>query len=106
MWLVFLVFVEPFPFADYASDCVPSPSLYTLVLEFNDEIPDDGYIKLFKVVFKLFEEQSLKYLIKLKSEGGISIGVYTYEIASTKLNSAQMLAYDYTNSLKLYLNEV
>ncbi|WP_297325280.1 ATP-dependent Clp protease adapter ClpS [Nitrosomonas sp.] len=68
-----------------------SPSMYKILLLNDDFTPMEFVIEVLKIFFYMNQEEATETMLKVHTEGVGVCGVYTSDIASTKVN--QVVAY-------------
>lgn len=68
-----------------------SPSMYKILLLNDDFTPMEFVIEVLKIFFYMNQEEATEIMLKVHTEGVGVCGVYTSDIASTKVN--QVVAY-------------
>ena len=64
---------------------VKKPFLYKVVMLNDDYTPMDFVVYLLKTFFNKKEEEASKIMLEVHNKGAGTCGVYTYEIAETKI---------------------
>ena len=79
------------------------PDMYRIVLLNDDYTPRDFVVWVIMKVFFKTEDESNRIMLEAHSTGKSSIGVYTYDIAKTKVTQVTCLADRYEHPLKCIL---
>lgn len=76
------------------------PDMYKIVLLNDDYTPRDFVVWILMRVFYKGKEESTRIMLEAHTKGKSSIGVYTYDIAKTKLMQVDKLAEQHEHPLK------
>lgn len=71
---------------------ITEPPMYKVILLNDDYTPMDFVVELLMTVFKLSEEESARIMMNVHEKGSGLCGVYTYEIAETKVVTVHSVA--------------
>ena len=71
---------------------VTRPRMYRVLLHNDDYTPMDFVVRLLQTVFRRSEEESTAIMLHVHNKGVGVAGVYTHEIAETKVAQVHMLA--------------
>lgn len=71
---------------------ITEPPMYKVILLNDDYTPMDFVVEILMVVFKLSEEESTRIMMNVHEKGSGLCGVYTYEIAETKVVTVHSVA--------------
>jgi len=81
------------------------PSMYKVLLHNDDYTTMEFVVEILKFVFHKSEERATTIMINVHTKGVGVCGVYTYDIASTKVNSVHVLARQRGYPLRCSLEE-
>ena len=81
------------------------PSMYKVLLHNDDYTTMEFVVEILKFVFHKSEERATTIMINVHTKGVGVCGVYTYDIASTKVNSVHVLARERGYPLRCSLEE-
>ncbi len=73
-------------------DDVREPSMYRVLLHNDDYTSMEFVVEILQFVFNKSAEEATLIMLKVHNEGIGLCGVYTYEIAETKVDTVQVLA--------------
>ena len=79
---------------------VKKPNLYKVILLNDDYTPMEYVVKLIKMVFSRNEEDAVNIMLMVHKKGSGVCGVYTKEIAETKVFTVQKMAKNDQHPLK------
>lgn len=82
---------------------VKKPDMYRIVLLNDDYTPRDFVVWVIMKVFFKSENESNRIMLEAHTSGKSTIGVYTYDIAKTKVTQVEGLAEKYEHPLKCVL---
>lgn len=82
---------------------VKKPDMYRIVLLNDDYTPRDFVVWVIMRVFYKTEDESKRIMLEAHTTGRSTVGVYTFDIAKTKLNQVEGLAEKYEHPLKCIL---
>ena len=68
------------------------PSLYKVILLNDDFTPMEFVVHLLERVFNLNHEKAFEIMLQVHLKGSAVVGVYTYEVAETKVATVMELA--------------
>lgn len=71
---------------------VREPSMYRVLLHNDDYTTMEFVVEILQFVFNKSAEEATLIMLKVHNEGIGLCGVYTYEIAETKVDAVQVLA--------------
>ena len=81
------------------------PSNYTVIL-LNDEVtPMDFVIELIVKIFRHTPETAKDLTLKIHKEGSAVVGIYTYEIAETRVDQVMKMAKHHQHPLLCSMEE-
>ena len=78
------------------------PKLYKVILLNDDYTPMEYVVKLIKMVFSRNEEDAVNIMLMVHKKGSGVCGVYTKEIAETKVFTVEKMAKKRSTSTKMY----
>ena len=81
------------------------PQLYKVILLNDDYTPMEYVVKLLKVVFKKGESEAVSIMLMVHEKGSGVCGVYTREIAETKVSTVLNMAKKDEHPLKCVMEE-
>ena len=76
------------------------PKLYKVILLNDDYTPMEYVVRLLKIVFKKSESEAVNIMLMVHKKGSGVCGVYTKEIAETKVFTVQKMAKNDQHPLK------
>ena len=79
---------------------VEEPPRYKVLLLNDDYTAMEFVVDILKMVFHKNEEEAIKIMMNVHRKGAGVCGVYTYEIAETKVDTVHALALEYGFPLK------
>lgn len=82
---------------------VKRPDMYRVVLLNDDYTPRDFVVWVLVRVFYKTQEQSTRIMLEAHTTGKSSIGVYTYDEATTKIAQVDKIAKQYEHPLQCIL---
>lgn len=82
---------------------VKKPDMYRIVLLNDDYTPRDFVVWVIMRVFHKNDEESKRIMLDAHTKGSSTIGVYTFDIAKTKISQVESLAERYEHPLKCIL---
>jgi ATP-dependent Clp protease adaptor protein ClpS len=71
---------------------VSRPRMYRVLLHNDDYTPMDFVVRLLQTVFRLSESDATRIMLHVHNRGVGVAGVYTHEIAETKLAQTHLMA--------------
>jgi ATP-dependent Clp protease adaptor protein ClpS len=81
------------------------PSMYEIILKHKNNQCRDTFYFILASVFRKTDEESAKSIIELEESGHISCGVYTKEVAETKILTATECAFENGGTLKFIMRK-
>lgn len=81
------------------------PKLWKVIFHNDDFTPMDFVVELLKAVFNKTDEEADFLTNKVHEEGQAVIGLYTKEVAETKVIQAQKIAEDFEHPLLVTFEE-
>ncbi len=81
------------------------PPMYIILLLNDDFTPMEFVIEVLKIFFSMNQEQATRIMLKVHTEGVGVCGVYTSDIASTKVNQVIEFARKNQHPLKCVMEE-
>ena len=84
---------------------VQKPKLYKVILLNDDYTPMEYVVKLLKVVFKKSEAEAVNIMLMVHEKGSGVCGVFTKEIAETKVSTVVNMAKKDQHPLKCIMEE-
>ena len=82
---------------------VKKPDMYRIVLLNDDYTPRDFVVWIIIRVFYKNQEESTRIMLEAHTAGKSTIGVYTYDVATTKVMQVDKLAKQHEHPLKCIL---
>lgn len=79
------------------------PDMYRIVLLNDDYTPREFVVWVLMRVFYKNEEESTRIMLEAHTSGQSMVGVYTYDVATTKIVQVDKLAKQYEHPLKCIL---
>ena len=76
------------------------PRMYRVLLMNDDYTPMEFVVTILRKIFRLTEEQSVQIMLKVHTEGSGVCGVFTAEIAETRVREVISLAREHQHPLK------
>jgi ATP-dependent Clp protease adaptor protein ClpS len=92
--------------ASQTRDEVKEPSMYQVLLINDDYTTMEFVVEILMFVFNKSAEESMQIMLKVHREGTGLCGVYTYEVAETKVDTVHALAREKGFPLKCTMEEV
>lgn len=92
--------------ASQTRDEVKEPSMYQVLLINDDYTTMEFVVEILMFVFNKSAEKSMQIMLKVHREGMGLCGVYTYEVAETKVDTVHALAREKGFPLKCTMEEV
>ncbi len=86
-------------------DKTHEPSMYKVLLHNDDYTTMEFVVEILKFVFHKSEERATTIMLNVHKKGVGVCGVYTYDIASTKVNSVHVLARERGYPLRCSMEE-
>ncbi len=74
---------------------VDEPPMYRVILHNDDYTPREFVVQVVMVVFNKSEEAATQLMWRVHKNGSGVCGVYTYEVAETKVGAVRNLAREY-----------
>ena len=87
-------------------DEVKEPPMYQVLLVNDDYTTMEFVVEILMFVFNKSAEESMQIMLKVHREGTGLCGVYTYEVAETKVDTVHALAREKGFPLKCTMEEV
>ena len=84
---------------------VKKPKLYKVILLNDDYTPMEYVVKLIKTVFSRNEEDAVNIMLMVHKKGSGVCGVYTKEIAETKVFTVEKMAKNVQHPLKCVMEQ-
>ena len=81
------------------------PPMYKILLLNDDFTPMEFVIEVLKIFFSMNQEQATRIMLKVHTEGVGVCGVYTSDIASTKVNQVMEFARENQHPLRCVMEE-
>ena len=81
-------------------DKVTRPSMYQVILLNDDYTPMEFVVTVLQRVFRLAHEQAVQVMLKVHTEGAGVCGVFTAEVAETRVREVLSLARENEHPLK------
>lgn len=78
---------------------IKTPSMWKVVLHNDDFTPVDFVVALLKEVFHKSPDEAVAITEQVHNQGKAQVGLYTKEIAVTKVSMTQRIAEDYEHPL-------
>ena len=76
------------------------PRMYRVLLMNDDYTPMEFVVTILRKIFRLTEEQSVQLMLKVHTEGSGVCGVFTAEVAETRVREVLALAREHQHPLK------
>ena len=76
------------------------PRMYRVLLMNDDYTPMEFVVTILRKIFRLTEEQSVQIMLKVHTEGSGVCGVFTAEVAETRVREVLALAREHQHPLK------
>ena len=76
------------------------PSMYKVLMLNDDYTPMEFVVTILRKIFRLTEEQSVQIMLKVHTEGSGVCGIFTAEIAETRVREVLGLAREHQHPLK------
>ena len=76
------------------------PRMYRVLLMNDDYTPMEFVVTILRKIFRLTEEQSVQIMLKVHTEGSGVCGIFTAEIAETRVREVLALAREHQHPLK------
>jgi len=86
-------------------DKTREPSMYKVLLHNDDYTTQEFVVEILKFVFHKSEERAITIMLNVHKKGVGVCGVYTYDIAATKVHSVHTLARERGYPLRCSLDE-
>ncbi|MDM8539462.1 ATP-dependent Clp protease adapter ClpS [Desulfococcaceae bacterium HSG9] len=86
-------------------DKTREPSMYKVLLHNDDYTTMEFVVEILKFVFHKNEDRAMTIMLNVHKKGVGVCGVYTYDIASTKINSVHTLARERGYPLRCSMEE-
>ena len=87
-------------------DALDVPKLYGVKIHNDDYTPMDFVVKLLMQVFRKNEAEAANLMLAVHESGESLVGVYSYDIAATKMMQAQRMADVAGFPLKITMGEM
>lgn len=71
---------------------VKKPRMYAVIMLNDDYTPMEFVIYVLQIVFKKSIEDATRMMLQVHQQGQSKVGVYTWDIANTKVSKVQQLA--------------
>ena len=95
------------PFANTEiEDALDVPKLYGVKIHNDDYTPMDFVVKLLMQVFRKGETEAERLMMDVHEKGEGLAGIYSYDIAATKMLQAQRMAHAAGFPLKITMGEM
>ena len=82
------------------------PGDYTVVLLNDDYTTRDFVVEILKLVFHKNQEEAVRIMLNVHRRGRGTVGIYTLDIAMTKVNQVHGLAQQYEYPLRCVVERV
>ena len=79
------------------------PDMYRIVLLNDDYTPREFVVWVLMRIFYKGQEESTRIMLEAHTAGRSTVGVYTYDVATTKITQVDKLAKEYEHPLKCIL---
>lgn len=96
---------QHFPFELASESTKHVPPLYRVVLLNDDSTPQPFVVQVLEKFFGMPMEEAEQAMLKADQEGKVLCGVYTFEIAETKVTEVKSYAREHDYSLICQLEE-
>ena len=83
-----------------------SPRMYQVILHNDDYTPREFVVMVLVEVFKKNEPQAARIMLKAHQTGASQVGVYTFEVAETRVYQAMQMSEKYELPLLFTIDEV
>jgi len=85
---------------------VKKPPLYQVILLNDDYTPMDFVVEVLETIFGMDRQQATRIMLEVHTKGKARCGVYTYEIAETKVAQISSFAEQHQHPLLSVMEEV
>jgi len=85
---------------------VKKPPLYQVILLNDDYTPMDFVVEVLEIIFGMDRQQATRVMLEVHTKGKGRCGVYTYEIAETKVAQISSFAEQHQHPLLSVMEEV
>ncbi len=85
---------------------VKKPPLYQVLLLNDDYTPMDFVVEVLEMIFGMDRQRSTRIMLEVHTKGKARCGVYTYEIAETKVAQVSSYAQQHQHPLLSVMEEV
>jgi len=82
------------------------PSLYQVILLNDDYTPMDFVVEVLEMIFAMDRQRATRIMLEVHTKGRARCGVYTYEIAETKVAQISSYAEQHQHPLLSVMEEV
>lgn len=82
------------------------PSMYRVIIHNDAYTPREFVVIILQTVFHKSEEEGKKIMLEAHTKGMATVGIYTYEIASTSLYLVEKMSDEYGFPLRCTMEEV
>ena len=90
---------------DREKNWVDEPKMYSVILENNDIAPMDFVVQILKMVFQKSDQDAVTLMLYIHNNGSGVCGVYTKDIAETKVLQVEHVAQISGYPLKVIIEE-
>lgn len=85
---------------------VKKPPLYQVILLNDDYTPMDFVVEVLEMIFSMDRQQATRIMLEVHTKGKARCGVFTYEIAETKVAQISSFAEQHQHPLLSVMEEV
>jgi len=82
------------------------PEDYTVVLLNDDYTTQDFVVEVLKLIFHKDQEEATRIMLSVHRKGRGTVGIYTLDIATTKVNQVHDLAQQYEFPLRCVVEKI
>jgi ATP-dependent Clp protease adaptor protein ClpS len=82
------------------------PSMYRVIIHNDPYTPREFVVIILQTVFHKSEEEGKKIMLEAHTKGMATVGIYTYEIATTNLYLVEKMSDEYGFPLRCTMEEV
>ena len=97
---------ETFKIKEHVKNQIKEPGEYSVVFHNDDFTPMDFVTSILMVIFHKSEEEATQLMLKVHHEGKATVGIFTFDIACTKADTAMIMARDNGYPLRITVNKI